>query len=73
MAPVHMDPAEAVQARADLGAAQALGMHFGTWQLTDEGVDDPVRDLEAARRRAGLQPEQFDVLGFGETRLYGLG
>ena len=72
MAPVHMDPAEAVQARADLDAAQAVGMHFGTWQLTDEGVDDPVQDLEAARAQAGLQRNQFDVLGFGETRLFTL-
>ena len=73
MAPVHMDPAEAVQARADLGAAQAVGMHFGTWQLTDEGVDDPVLALQAARDGAGLAREQFDVLGFGETRVFSLG
>lgn len=72
MAPVHMDPSEAVQARADLGATQAVGMHFGTWQLTDEGVDDPVRDLETARGHAGLERDQFDVLGFGETRLFTL-
>ena len=68
MQPVHMDPAEAVQARADLGARCAIGMHFGTFQLTDEAVDAPLRALEQARADAGLQPSEFGVLGFGETR-----
>ena len=68
MQPVHMNPAEAVQARADLEAVRAVGMHFGTFQLTDEGIDDPVRDLAAARDAAGLLRESFGVLRFGETR-----
>ena len=69
MQAVHMDPAEAVQARADLGARQAVGMHFGTFQLTDEAVDAPLRALEQARAGAGLEAQDFDVLGFGETRM----
>ncbi len=68
MQPVHMDPAEAVQARADLGARRAIGMHFGTFQLTDEAINAPVDALQQARDRAGLPTEAFDVLGFGETR-----
>ena len=68
MRPIHMNPAEAVQARAALGAPRAVGMHFGTFQLTDEGLDDPVRELAAARTAAGLLPDAFQVLGCGETR-----
>jgi L-ascorbate metabolism protein UlaG (beta-lactamase superfamily) len=68
MQPVHMDPAEAVQARADLGARQAVGMHFGTFQLTDEAINAPLHALRQASARAGLPPQAFDVLGFGETR-----
>jgi L-ascorbate metabolism protein UlaG (beta-lactamase superfamily) len=68
MQPVHMDPAEAVQARVELGAPRAIGMHFGTFQLTDEAVDAPTRALDRARTAAGLQAQDFDVLGFGETR-----
>ena len=34
---VHMNPAEAVQAHLDLGAPSSIGMHFGTFQLTDRG------------------------------------
>jgi len=69
MQPVHMDPAEAVQARADLAACRAVGMHFGTFQLTDEAVDAPVKALQRSRAATGLSIEDFDVLGFGETRL----
>ena len=69
MQPVHMNPAEAVQARADLGARHAVGMHFGTFQLTDEAVDAPLQALEQARADAGLAAQDFDVLGFGETRM----
>ena len=65
MAPVHMDPAEAVQAHHDLGARHSVGMHFGTFQLTDEPVDEPERRLAAA----GVA--EFTTLGFGETRVFG--
>jgi L-ascorbate metabolism protein UlaG (beta-lactamase superfamily) len=73
MAPVHMDPAEAVQAHLALGAAHSVGMHFGTFQLTDEPIDAPLLALEAARKAAGLGPAAFVTQGFGETRLYPLG
>src|SRR5207302_8871181 len=38
MKDIHMNPAEAVQAHLDLGAHQSLAMHYGTFQLTPEGV-----------------------------------
>jgi L-ascorbate metabolism protein UlaG (beta-lactamase superfamily) len=37
----HMDPQEALKAHLDLEARTSIGMHFGTFQLTDEGVDEP--------------------------------
>lgn len=67
MAAVHMDPAEAVQAHIALGARRSIGMHFGTFQLTDEAIDAPLRALDEATRRAGVR-EAFDTLDFGETR-----
>jgi L-ascorbate metabolism protein UlaG (beta-lactamase superfamily) len=72
MAPVHMNPAEAVEAHLALGAARSVGMHFGTFQLTDEVIDAPLLALDAARRAHGLARETFDTQGFGETRLYGV-
>ena len=43
-----MNPAEAVQAHLDLEASESIGMHFGTFQLTTEGIDEPMRALDEA-------------------------
>jgi len=67
MQAVHMNPAEAVQAHLDLQAHESIGMHFGTFQLTTEGIDDPLRALEAACRARDLPAARFRILGFGET------
>ena len=40
-----MNPADAVKALADCGAELALAHHHGTFQLTDEAIDAPVKDL----------------------------
>ncbi len=72
MASVHMDPAEAVEAHLALGAWRSLGMHFGTFQLTDEAIDAPLHALAAAREAAHLDPDAFTTLGFGETRAFAL-
>ena len=62
-----MNPAEAAQAHRDLGAHQSLGMHFGTFQLTDEPIDAPVQ--RAGRDGGG---RVSTTLGFGETRVFSL-
>jgi L-ascorbate metabolism protein UlaG (beta-lactamase superfamily) len=55
--------------RADLRAARAIGMHWGTFEsLTDEPMDEPPAELARLRQRAGLATEQFDVMAIGETR-----
>ena len=69
MRQAHVNPAEAVQAHRDLTARRSVGMHFGTFQLTDEGIDEPVEALRAARAANGLSQEEFHVPGFGETVL----
>ena len=67
MRSVHMNPAEAVQAHVDLGAHRSIGMHFGTFQLTAEGIEDPIRELAHARESIGLAPDTFRTLDFGES------
>ena len=66
MGPVHMDPEEAVQAHLALGVRRSIGMHFGTFQLTDEAIDAPVTGLVEACRAHGVDGA-FGVIGFGET------
>jgi len=66
MAEVHVTPEEAVQAALDLGAERILGMHFGTFDLADERLDEPPRRFlaEAARRDLG---DRAFVMRVGET------
>jgi L-ascorbate metabolism protein UlaG (beta-lactamase superfamily) len=59
MADQHMNPADAVQGFKMLGARQALGYHWGTFKLTDEGVGRPLTDLAAALASEGVQPDRF--------------
>jgi L-ascorbate metabolism protein UlaG (beta-lactamase superfamily) len=69
MKDIHMNPAEAVQAHLDLGARRSLAMHWGTFQLTPEGVDEPVRELTKALRERGVSAEQFRPAQVGESVL----
>lgn len=63
----HMNPEEAVKAHIDLGSARTIGMHFGTFQLADEGIDEPVRDLFIAREKHKVSEEKFFVLEEGQA------
>lgn len=66
----HLNPAEAVKAMRDLGAADAIGLHWGTFQLTDEGWDTPRAELAVALREAGVAAERFPALLAGEARAF---
>ena len=62
-----MDPAEAVQAHVDLESALSIAMHFGTFQLTPEAIDAPIRTLEEACRARGLPSDAFIALEAGQS------
>jgi len=64
---VHMNPAEAVQAHLDLEAKRSIAMHYGSFQLTTEAIDEPVRALEEARRANGVTAEQFSAIAPGDS------
>ena len=62
-----MNPAEAVRAHLDLGAARSIGMHFGTFQLTIEGINEPVIALARALGTREIPPDRFRAPDFGES------
>ncbi len=64
----HVNAQEAVKVHRDVNAKRSLGVHWGTFELTDEALDEPPRSLAAARAADGLGEEDFFVLAIGETR-----
>jgi N-acyl-phosphatidylethanolamine-hydrolysing phospholipase D len=69
MGPMHVDPTEAVRIHQDLRSRLSVAMHWGTFRLTAEPVDEPPRLLAQALEAVGIAPERFLVLRHGETRL----
>lgn len=67
MAPMHINPAEAVTVHRDVGARRSVGMHWGTFQLTDEAREAPVEALATARAAAGLSGEAFGTITPGAS------
>jgi N-acyl-phosphatidylethanolamine-hydrolysing phospholipase D len=63
----HVNPAEAVMIHRDLNAKRSIGIHWGTFELTDEALDEPPRALAQARQGAGLSSDEFGVLAIGAT------
>jgi len=67
MAAQHTDPEEAIQIMLDLEARFAIGMHWGTFKLTDEAREDPALRLTAGLASRGIPADRFVALLPGET------
>ena len=68
MEPVHLNPAQSVQAHLDLEANHSVAMHYGTFDLAYNGEEEPVETLHAAMADADVSEDDFWVLDFGEGR-----
>jgi L-ascorbate metabolism protein UlaG (beta-lactamase superfamily) len=63
----HMNPEEAVRVMLELGAEEAIGHHWGTFQLTNEGIERPKEALGEALAEAGVAPERFRAFRPGQV------
>jgi N-acyl-phosphatidylethanolamine-hydrolysing phospholipase D len=70
MHPWHLNPEQAARAGRELKGRHLLGMHFGTFDLSDEPLDEPPRRFRAAGPTEGYAPEEVWVLRIGETRRF---
>jgi N-acyl-phosphatidylethanolamine-hydrolysing phospholipase D len=76
MRPVHMNPEDAVAAYREIAAAHdasamplMAGMHWGTFKLTDEPIDEPPRRTRQLWELAKLPADKLWMPDFGETRI----
>jgi L-ascorbate metabolism protein UlaG (beta-lactamase superfamily) len=63
---VHTSPEEAVRGFVELGAQQMVPMHYGTFRLGREPMEEPIQRLQAEAERLGIK-RQIKILGEGET------
>ncbi len=68
MGSVHVNPEDAVRIHRDVQSRLSVGMHWGTFILTDEPVDEPPHRLARARMEQGVAEHEFIVMRHGETR-----
>ncbi len=72
MQTMHMDPEEAIWAHKDLKSRYSIGMHYGTFQLTNESIDEPKTKLGMHLKKEGISPETFLLLPIGHTKQFKL-
>ena len=65
---VHTTPEEALRIGLDVRAQRMVAMHFGTFDLADEPLDEPPRRFQAEAKRLDLWPDRAWILKVGETR-----
>ena len=67
MAAQHTNPLEAVRIHQAIGSPLSLGIHWGTFQLTDEAYEAPIQDLKAALHNQGIPLERFRLFLPGQS------
>jgi L-ascorbate metabolism protein UlaG (beta-lactamase superfamily) len=71
MQPVHLSPAEALEAFCILEAGVLIPCHWGTFKLSEEDPGEPPQALEAAARTRGIPAERIRIQRPGETLMLG--
>ena len=69
MKAAHVNPEEAVMIHKDINTRYSVGIHWGTFILTDEPVNEPPIRLLAALKKEGISKEKFFVMKHGETKI----
>ena len=67
MADQHADPRDAVRIHRAVRSRRSLGMHWGTFVLTDEPPEEPPLLLDKALAEAGVDPREFQGAKLGAT------
>nr|OQO19391.1 hypothetical protein B0A51_11265 [Rachicladosporium sp. CCFEE 5018] len=68
MSAMHANPYDSVNIFVDTKCNRAMGIHWGTWVLTEEDVLEPPRVLKKALEWKGLDEGVFGTCDIGESR-----
>jgi L-ascorbate metabolism protein UlaG (beta-lactamase superfamily) len=68
MKAAHVNPEEAVMIHQDINARYSVGIHWGTFELTDEPFNEPPQRLRNELEKEGITNEEFFVMKHGETK-----
>lgn len=68
MKPAHISPREAIDVHKTVKANKSIAIHFGTFPLSDEGIDQPLKDLKEELHKAKVTENDFMILKPGESR-----
>jgi L-ascorbate metabolism protein UlaG (beta-lactamase superfamily) len=66
MKDAHLNPKDALQAFNDLESKKMIGIHFGTFKLTDEGYNDPIKTLHEEIKKLNMDPLKIIIPTFGK-------
>jgi N-acyl-phosphatidylethanolamine-hydrolysing phospholipase D len=69
----HVNEPEAIQIHRDVRSKFSMGVHWGTFRLCDDPVDQVIEEFPKAAQKAGLKPDEFVLPALGETRVLGRG
>jgi len=65
----HCNVEEAIQIHKDIQSKRSVAMHWGTFQLTDEPMDEPPQLLQALSSENNLPSDEFITMQHGETKI----
>ena len=65
----HCNVEEAIQIHKDLNSKKSIAMHWGTFQLTDEPMDEPIKLLKKLTVKENLKSDEFVTMTHGESKI----
>ena len=67
MSVIHTSPSDAVEIHKILNSPKSIGMHFGTFPLADDGMEEPGEELNRLINEEGMSGEEFVRLNEGRA------
>ncbi|KAJ9478030.1 Protein-lysine N-methyltransferase EFM4 [Pseudozyma hubeiensis] len=67
MSTIHLAPQDSVLVHRDVKSRKSYGIHWGSFRLTPEDVNEPPKLLIEEAKRQGIDPNEFATIQIGES------